>query len=252
MLPITKTIPKELLPVGNKPVIEYTVEWLVSCWVEDIIVITSQSKKALEDYFDKNYELEELLRKKWKLEYLEMINRPKQLANMAFIKQEKALWTWQAVGLAERRINDDYFFINYWDEIYNSKVYKDMVDLFQKEKKSVMMLCEVDQKEVYKYWVVEIKNWQITNFVEKPKVEEAPSNLIRVWVWIFHKDLFKYLKNVKPNPKNWEIYLTDAILELAKNQKILPYINTYERRDIWSLKWRLQANKYFLENGKLF
>ncbi len=252
MLPITKTIPKELLPVWSKPIIQYAVEWLVSAWIKDIIFVTSQSKKALEDYFDKNYELEDLLKQKWKTEFLEKINQPKELANIIFVKQKKPLWTWHAVWLVEPWINDDYFFLNYWDEIYPQSVYSDMIDMFKKNKKSVMMLFEVPKEDVFRYWVVEISDNKIINFVEKPKVEEAPSNLIRTWVWIFHKSIFKYLHDVKPNEKNWEIYLTDAIITLMKKDVIIPYLNNSWRWDVWNLQWRLYANNEIVRNWKLF
>jgi len=124
MLPITKTVPKELLPVGSKPVIQYIVEWLVESNIKDIIIITSQWKEAIENYFDKNYELEEVLKNKWKTELLKEIEEIKYMANFCFVKQKKQLWFAHAILEAEPRIQDDYFLLTVWDTIFDGNTSK--------------------------------------------------------------------------------------------------------------------------------
>jgi UTP--glucose-1-phosphate uridylyltransferase len=129
MLPITKTIPKEMLPVGNKPVIQYIVEGIVGTGIQDIVMITSQGKRALEDYFDKNYELEELLRKKGKTEFLELINKPKTMANIVFARQNEQLGRTHAVYQAKKWVSDDFFMLCMGDNFFEPAFYAEMMDL---------------------------------------------------------------------------------------------------------------------------
>jgi UTP--glucose-1-phosphate uridylyltransferase len=156
MLPITKTIPKELLPVGNKPVIQYIVEGVVGAGIHDIVILSSQSKKALEDYFDKNYELEELLQKKGKSDLLEAINKPKNLARYSFIKQTEQAGTGHAILQAAPWINDDFFMVIYGDTIFHPDAFAEMIALHQQTGKSVMLVVEVPQQDVSKYGVIKM------------------------------------------------------------------------------------------------
>jgi len=251
MLPITKTIPKELLPVGNKPVIQYVVEGLVHGNIKDILMVTSQSKKALEDYFDKHYELEDLLMKKWKQKELDAINYPKMLANYVFIKQKEQLGTGHAVLQAKNWISDDYFIVVYGDAIYPPNMFKQMIAYFEKHKKPILVAHEVDREETYKYWVIELDWDNVVNIVEKPNVKDAPSNLISNGAFLLPKEIFFLLEKTEIDKKSWEIYLPDAIKKLmllwsVKCLQVAPFW------DIWNPDALLNANVFYSQNNGLF
>lgn len=250
-LPITKTIPKELLPVWDKPIIQYTVEWLVDAGITDIIIITSQQKKALEDYFDKNYELEDTLKKKGKLDLLELINKPKNMANYAFVKQFEPLGTGHAVMQVKHLISDDYFMVILADTIYPPETFINMKKDFDAQHLPLLAIHEVPREEVYKYGIVKLDGTSVVDFVEKPKVEDAPSNFIRNGVAILPKRIFELLEKIWPDSRTWELYLTDAVKLLLQETSVdslslRPYLDT------GSIQWWLEANEKFLRQGKLF
>ena len=240
MLPFTKVVPKELIPVWNKPVIQYIVEWLVSSKIKDIIIVTSNHKEAIENHFDKNYELEEILKKKWKIELLKEINKTKDMANYIFVKQKEQLWLAHALLPAKNIINEDFFLLTVWDTIFDEKIFKEMLEIHKKNNSSVIWLKEVEINEVSKYWVVDIKNWKIVNLVEKPSIEDAPSNKIMVWIYILPKKIFSIIENLKI--VNWEYLLPDAILKLMKTDSVIPYTTKHNVYDVWNIKDWLKAN----------
>ncbi len=252
MLPITKTIPKEMLPIWDKPVIQYIVEDIVNANIQDILMITSQQKKALEDYFDKNYELEDLLEKGGKTEFLNLINKPQNLANYTFIKQTQMLGTGHAVKIAQPRITDDYFMVIFSDCIYPPQMFNQMIEQFNKNPQPILACHQVPKEEVYKYGIVSTNDKdQVLDFVEKPTVEEAPGNLIRNWVAILPKEIFQKIDQVKTDSRTWETNLPDAIKLLKEDVDILamgfrPY------RDIWNIQARMDTNNELYTKWKLF
>jgi len=251
MLPITKTIPKELLPVGNKPVIQYAVEWLAASWIKNILMITSQWKKALEDYFDKNYELEDLLKKKGKNDLLALINKPKELANYNFIKQKEQLGTGHAVLQARPWISWDFFIVVYGDAIYPPDVFKKLIETFEKHSSPILVVHEVPKEETYKYGVVEFDGDKIIDIVEKPEVDKAPSNFISSGIYLLPREIFSILQNTLPDKKSWEIYLPDAIKKLMIIMDVFP-LKVDPFWDVGNPEALLKANVYFAKNGKLF
>lgn len=243
MLPITKTIPKEMLPVGNKPVIQYIVEWLVSAWVNEIAMITSQGKMPLEYYFDKNYELEEQLKMKKKQDLLDQINAPKNMANYVFMKQKEQLWLPHAIREARYWMDDDFFFVTVGDQFWEKAIYQEMVDLFKKTRQPIIQLAEVPIEEVNKYGVVKIVEGEIVDMIEKPKPEHAPSNLISQWLYILPKDFFKAVEDTPLDESKWEIIMPDVLLTLRKMwYKLMPYISTHIMWDVGSTELWLQTN----------
>lgn len=199
MLPITKTIPKEMLPVGNKPVIQYIVEGLVSAGITEIAMITSQGKMPLEYYFDKNYELEEQLKVKGKHDLLEQINAPKTMANYVFLKQKEQLGLPHAIGQARYWIEDDFFFVTVGDQFGQGEIYREMVALHNKTKQPVIQLAPVPLEEVSKYGVVKIEQGEIVDMIEKPHPDQAPSNLISQGLYILPKQFFEALDRTPLN-----------------------------------------------------
>jgi len=251
MLPVTKTVPKEMLPVGDKPIIQYTVEWLVDAGITDIIMITSQQKKALEDYFDKNYELEDILQKKGKTDLLALMNKPKEMATYTFVKQLEMLGTGHAILKTEHLISDEYFMVIFADTIYPPETFVEMIKKFNESRSPIIAVHEVPQEEVYKYGVVKLDGERVIDFVEKPKVEEAPSNLIWNGSAILPKSIFATLKNIGLDSRSWELNLPDAIKAMLVD---IPFVAVQLRPylDTGSLQWRLEANEIFLKKGKLF
>lgn len=250
MLPINKSIPKELLPVGDKPVIQYTIESLVKAWVEDILIVTSQGKKSLEDYFDKNYELEEKLKQKGKEELLELINKPKNLANFAFVKQKQPLWTWHAILQAKPWVADDYFIVVNADMIYKENAFVDMIAKHQETQKPVRLLKEIDRKEAYKYGMAKLENEQVVDIIEKPASGQEPSNLMNTWTFLWPQEAFDILATTLPEP-NGEIYPWKAAKYVIQTQWILPCI-TDGLRDIGNQQTRLDANVHLAQHWVLF
>ncbi len=250
MLPINKTVPKELLPVGDKPVIQYVIEALVNAWIEDILIVTSQWKKALEDYFDKSYELEAKLKSKWKTDLLELINKPKNLANFAFVKQKKPLWTWHAILQAKPWISDDFFIVVNADMIYKPDAFQNMIKLHNETKKPVWLLKEIDRKQAHKYWMAKLENEKVVDIVEKPKFGEEPSNLMNTWTFLRPKEAFDILMETDPEP-NWEIYPWKAAKRIIEKYWILPCITDW-LWDIGNHKTRLDANVQLYKNWTLF
>ncbi len=249
-LPITKSIPKELLPVGNKPVIQYVIEDLVKNGVNDVIIITSLWKKALEDYFDKNPELEDLLEKKWKTDLLELINMPKTMANFSFVRQDKALGTAHAVMQVRPWIDDDYFIVIFPDAIYPPNMFELMLKKHKETNGAVIMVHEVDPATVSNYGVVKLDGDRVVDMVENPKIEEAPSNLINNGVYLLPKKIFSIIEQLSMGPK-WEYFLPDAIKMLAQEEsvyavKIEPY------RDIGSVDLRMKANNKIYQDGYIY
>lgn len=251
MLPITKTVPKEMLPVWDKPIIQYTIEWLVAAWITDIIMVTSHQKKALEDYFDKNYELEDILQKKGKFDLLALINKPKTMATYTFVKQLEMLGTGHALMQAQHLISDDYFMVIFADTIYPPEAFIEMMKVFTIAPSPIVAIHQVPKEDVYKYGVVQLAWDKIIDFVEKPKVEDAPSNLIWNGAAILPKRIFSLLQEIESDHRSWELNLPDAIKALIKEVPIT-WLSLRPYLDTGSLTWWLEANAKFLKNGKLF
>lgn len=244
MLPITKTIPKEMLPIWNKPVIQYIVEWFVSWWITEIWIITSQWKSSLEDYFDKNYELEEILKKKNKLDKLDDINTPKYLANYVFFKQKEQFGFPHALWETRNWITDDFFFVSVWDQFWNPAIYSDMIELHKKTKQPIVGIQKLPNEVICNYWVVEMDNKNtITNIIEKPKtIEEAPSNYVCNWIYVLPKEFFDIVSKTKADPEKGEIVMPECLLQLTDTFTLMTYDCWTEFWDTWTSEARLRAN----------
>lgn len=252
MLPITKTIPKEMLPVGTKPVIHYIVEGLSKAGIRDIVMVTSQSKKAIEDYFDKHYELESLLDKKWKTEALTAIREPLGFANITFVRQSEMKGTGHAILQARPWIEDDFFMVLNGDEIHHPKVYQEMIALHQETGKGVMLAKNIPWPEISRYGVFNIKDGHIVDIVEKPAAHEAPSQYANFTPYIFPREVLDLLVDCQPDPISGEIYPRWAVKPLMAQKKIIPYMNTHPMRDACGnpQSW-LETNIAFANNPRI-
>lgn len=216
-LPATKAQPKEMLPVVDKPVIQYIVEEAVKAGIEDIIFVTAIGKRAIEDHFDRNFELEYRLEQKGKIAELEEISKIGKLANFSFVRQAKPLGDGHAVLSAASLVGEgEPIAVLFGDDIIvgEKPAIGEMIETFEKYQKPVVAIKEVEKERVSSYGVVagqeiDEQTWQIEKFVEKPSVEEAPSNLAVIGRYVLTPEIFKILKNQVPG-KDGEIRLADA------------------------------------------
>jgi UTP--glucose-1-phosphate uridylyltransferase len=240
-LPATKAQPKEMLPIVDKPTIQYIIEEAVASGIEDIIIVTGRGKRAIEDHFDKSYELEETLAKKRKYEVLEEVQGISKLANIHYIRQKEPLGLGHAISCASRFIGDEPFAVLLGDDIVHSPekpCLKQLVDIYERYNSSVIGVQEVPEQDVSKYGVISINQngiedgvYHINDLVEKPKMEEAPSNYAIMGRYVLRPEIFEILENQKPGAGG-EIQLTDAIKTLNQLQMVVGYEFEGERHDV--------------------
>lgn len=216
-LPATKAQPKEMLPVVDKPVIQYIVEEAVAAGIEEIIFVTAIGKRALEDHFDRNFELEHRLEQKKKFKELEAIEAVGKLAKFAFVRQQKPLGDGHAILAAAPFVGDDEAVaVLFGDDIIDGvqPAIGQLIDTYNKENGPVIALQQVPKENVSSYGVIageqmNDREWSIATFVEKPKVEEAPSNLAVVGRYVITPEILRILETQAPG-KDGEIRLADA------------------------------------------
>lgn len=225
-LPQTKAMPKEMLPIVDKPVIQYVVEELVEAGITEIVIVTGWHKRAIEDHFDYPNELIQTLKDQGKAQMIEAVKRPAELANFVYIRQKGPYGNGTPVLCAKDVIGDEPFVVIWGDEfIYsNPPRAKQCLDVFAKYGDPVISAIRVPEKDVSRYGIVEVTEvekhvGQIKRMVEKPSIEEAPSNLAAHGCYVLTPDIFPILENLKPG-KSGEIWLTDAIRELMKSRPV--------------------------------
>lgn len=218
-LPATKSQPKEMLTVVDIPVIQYVVEEAVASGITDILMIVSRGKRAVEDHFDRCLELEDELEEKNKLAELEIVRRVSNLANIHFIRQKEMRGLGDAISLARHHIGNEPFAVLLGDTLLrsgnDSPVTKQLLDVYDRYHETVVALEEVPMERVSRYGVINGTSvtddvMLIRDLVEKPKPEEAPSNLVIASRYVLTPEVFSHLDNVKPG-KNGEIQITDAL-----------------------------------------
>jgi len=237
-LPATKASPKEMMPIIDKPLIQYAVEEAISCGIEEFVVITGKYKRAIEDHFDSAYELEEKLRNSGKKKLLDEINKLSHI-NFAYIRQRVALGLGHAILCAKPFVKDEPFVVILSDDVVDPDypLLQEMIRVYDELKCPVVALEEVPLSEVSRYGVidgaVDGDVYKIRNLVEKPKPEEAPSNLAIIGRYILTPDIFDILEKQKPGAGG-EIQLTDALRELLNRRVIYGYLikgNRYDAGD---------------------
>lgn len=230
-LPATKAQPKEMLPIVDKPTIQYIVEEAVAAGIEDIIIISGRNKRSIEDHFDKTYELEELLIKKEKWEDLADMQAISNLANIHYIRQKEAKGLGDAIYCAHRFIGDEPFAVLLGDIILQAEqpALAQLIDVYEKELASVIGVQAVDMNVVHQYGVIDPKSdikageaIEVKGFVEKPEAEKAPSNLAIMGRYILTPNIFETLKVTEPGAGG-EIQLTDAIELLNRSERIVAH-----------------------------
>jgi UTP--glucose-1-phosphate uridylyltransferase len=222
-LPATKAMPKEMLPIVDKPIIQYVVEEAVASGITDIIIITSSNKRSLEDHFDYPYELEKKLEEAGKLEQLAEIRRIAGMANFIYVRQRGPYGNASPVLTAKHLIGEEPFAVLWGDEFIaaNPPRLKQMIDVYEEYGKGVISAVRIpNPQDVSKYGIADVetvkdKVHRIKRIIEKPKADEAPSNLATHGAYIFNPDIFDHLKALKPG-KGGEVWLVDAINALMK------------------------------------
>ncbi|MFH0971169.1 MAG: UTP--glucose-1-phosphate uridylyltransferase GalU [Candidatus Micrarchaeota archaeon] len=237
-LPATKAQPKEMLPIVDKPTIQFVVEEAVASGITDILIITGRGKRAIEDHFDKSVELEEFLKKSGKNHLLSEIEKVSNLADIHFVRQKEQKGLGDAVLCAEKHVGDEPFALLLGDTIVESKIpcTKQLMEKHEKFNCSIVGVEEVEKRHISKYGVVKPKPlerdlYEIEGLVEKPHPDAAPSNLAIAGRYVLTPKIFEYLKNTLPG-KNGEIQLTDALGMLLKTERILAYRFSGIRYDI--------------------
>ncbi|MCA1060262.1 UTP--glucose-1-phosphate uridylyltransferase GalU [Rossellomorea aquimaris] len=240
-LPATKAQPKEMLPIVDKPTIQYIVEEAVKSGIEDILIVSGRGKRAIEDHFDKSYELEETLLKKEKYTRLDEIQDISSLANIHYVRQKEPRGLGHAIGCASHFIGNEPFAVLLGDDIVKSETpcLKQLIDVFDKYQSSVLGVQEVPQEDVSKYGVISPLDNRtldenlvaISSVVEKPKTEEAPSNYAIMGRYVLTPDILPILETLPPGSGN-EIQLTDAIKILNETQNVLAYNFSGKRYDV--------------------
>lgn len=237
-LPATKAMPKEMLPIVDKPTIQYIVEEAIASGIEDIIIVTGKSKRAIEDHFDFNPELEQNLLEKEKFGLLDKINYASNLADIHYIRQKEPKGLGHAVWCARKFIGDEPFAVLLGDDIVQSDTpcLKQLIDQYENTHSSVIGVQQVPDNETHRYGIIDPESqldrrYQVSNFVEKPKPGTAPSNLAIMGRYVLTPQIFKFLENQELGAGG-EIQLTDAIQQLNSIQRVFAYDFEGKRYDV--------------------
>ena len=237
-LPATKAQPKEMLPIVDKPTIQYIIEEAIASGIEEILIITGRNKKCIEDHFDKSVELEMELEKSGKDDLLEIVRNISGMVDIHYIRQKEPRGLGHAILCAKTFVGNEPFAVLLGDDVvYSQKpCLKQLIDCFNEYKTSILGVQEVAQEDVKKYGIVdgihiEDRVYKVKNLVEKPSVEEAPSNVAILGRYIITPYIFEILKNTEPG-KGGEIQLTDALKELISHEAMYAYNFDGRRYDV--------------------
>ncbi|WP_213975748.1 UTP--glucose-1-phosphate uridylyltransferase GalU [Tepidanaerobacter acetatoxydans] len=257
-LPATKAQPKEMLPIVDKPTIQFIVEEAVASGIEEILIITGRNKRAIEDHFDRSIELELELQKKDKKNLYNIIKNISNMAEIYYIRQKEPKGLGHAIYCARAFVGDEPFAVMLGDDIIDAEipVLKQMIDVYEKYNYSIIGVQEIPEDEVERYGIadtsrIEERIYKVNNLVEKPKKNQAPSNIAISGRYIITPHIFNILKHAKPGADN-EIQLTDALKELLNIEPIYAYAFRGNRYDVGDKLGYLKATvDYALKRNDL-
>ena len=259
-LPATKAVPKEMLPILTKPLLQYGIEEALSSGINNMAIVTGRGKRAIEDHFDNSFELESQLKGTEKDHYLTEINQIINTTIISYIRQKEMRGLGHAILTGQPLIGKEPFAVVLADDLCDCEdegVLSQMIDIYNQYNCSIVALQEVPISETDKYGIVkgiqisDSKNiFQITNMVEKPATIDAPSNMAIIGRYILTPDIFSILKKIKPD-KSGEIQITDALLVQAKKGNVIGLKFKGKRFDCGSVKGFVQATNYFANKEKL-
>lgn len=237
-LPATKAQPKEMIPIVDKPTIQYIVEEAAAAGIEDILIISGRNKRAIEDHFDKSYELEEELHRKGKQELLSIVENISNIANIHYIRQKEAKGLGHAIYCAKSFIGDEPFAVLLGDDIVDSKTpcIKQLMDVYNEYRTTILGVQKVPLQDVPKYGIIagnqiDERVYKVKGLVEKPEIEHTPSNIAILGRYIISPRIFEFLENATPG-KNGEIWLTDALQLLMEKEAMYAYDFEGDRYDV--------------------
>ncbi|MBM7622996.1 UTP--glucose-1-phosphate uridylyltransferase GalU [Sporohalobacter salinus] len=246
-LPATKAQPKEMLPIVDKPTIQYIVEEAVQAGIEDVIIITGRHKRAIEDHFDKSFELEVNLAEQGKVERLEMVQDISNLVDVHYVRQKEPLGLGHAILCAETFVGNEPFAVLLGDDIVKAEepVTKQLIDTFNEKQSTIIGVQKVADEAVNKYGIVDYSNgnngdYKVQDLIEKPSLKEAPSNIAILGRYVITPAIFDILRNTDPG-KGGEIQLTDALKTLLSREDVYAHIFNGRRYDIGNKLGFLEA-----------
>ena len=250
-LPATKSQPKEMLPIVDKPTLQYIIEEAINSGIEEILIITGRNKKSIEDHFDKSVELELELEHKGKKEMLEMVQEISNMVNIHYIRQKEPKGLGHAIHCAKSFIGDEPFAVLLGDDIVDSETpcLKQLINAYDEYKTSILGVQEVEKENTDKYGILDCKYiedrvYKVKDMVEKPSIEEAPSNIAILGRYIITPAIFEILEKQEPG-KGGEIQLTDALKTLAQHEAIYAYNFEGRRYDVGDKLGFLEATVDF-------
>ena len=250
-LPATKSVPKEMLPVVNKPLIHYGIKECMNAGIFEVGFVTGRAKRAIEDYLDFSPEVEEKIKDSSKAKLLHETNEMINKCTFTYVRQKEMLGLGHAVLTGKPLIGNNPFAVVLADDLCEGEVLTQMVKLYNKYKCSIVAVEEVNKNEVNKYGIIDGREIEegvimVNNMVEKPDIDKAPSNLAVIGRYILTPDIFDLLRETKPG-KGGEIQLTDAIMAQAKNGMVIAYKFKGKRFDCGSVGGFIEATNYFYE-----
>ena len=250
-LPATKAQAKEMLPIVDKPTLQYIIEEAIESGIEEILIVTGRNKKSIEDHFDRSVELELELEQKGKTAMLEMVQDISNMVNIHYIRQKEPKGLGHAIHCAKSFIGNEPFAVLLGDDIVDAETpcLKQMIDAYDEYKTTVLGVQEVARENVDKYGILDVKHiedrvYKVKDMVEKPAVEEAPSNIAILGRYIITPEIFNILENQAPG-KGGEIQLTDALQALATKEAIYAYNFEGRRYDVGDKLGFLEATVDF-------
>lgn len=246
-LPATKAQPKEMLPIVDKPTLQYIIEEAVQSGIEEILIITGRNKKSIEDHFDKSVELELELEAKGKYDLLQEVRKISDLVNIHYIRQKEPRGLGHAILCAKSFIGNEPFAVMLGDDIVENEkpCLQQMIEVYAQYKTTILGVQEIPRTDVSKYGIVdgkliEDRIYKVRELVEKPSVEEAPSNVAILGRYVITPAIFEILERTSPG-KGGEIQLTDALNVLAQQEAMYAYIFEGRRYDVGDKQGFLQA-----------
>ena len=260
-LPATKAQPKEMLPLVDKPLIQYAVEEAVASGLENLIIITGRGKNAIEDHFDVSFELEKILEERGKPSLLSLVRAVSDMVQIAYVRQKEALGLGHAILVAQDLLNNEPFAVLLGDDVIQAEIpcIGQMIGIYEKYGSSVVAIMEVPQAEVTRYGIIQAKPlgygesrvFSVQDMVEKPQVAEAPSNLAIIGRYILTPGIFAALRETGRG-SGGEIQLTDGLRRLLSKERILAYRFQGKRHDAGDKLGFLQATiEFALKNEEL-
>lgn len=250
-LPATKAQPKEMLPIVDKPALQYIIEEAVASGIEEVLIIIGRNKTSIQDHFDRSIELELELESKGNFEMLTKIKNISEMANIHFIRQKVPKGLGHAIYCAKSFVSNEPFAVLLGDDIVHSKnpCLQQLINIYEKYEATILGVQEVERSQVYRYGIIDGVRitddvYSVRSLVEKPAVKNSPSNIAVLGRYIISSSIFEILENTPPG-KNGEIQLTDALMSLSKIEKMYAYIFEGRRYDVGDKEGYLEATVDF-------